>query len=371
MPTIEAVPPKSRLRRPRFTEKFSLRCYSSCVPNTSASAPRRRVTASDVAAKAGVSISTVSKALSGNGTVRYETRQRVLDVARELKYQHNEIAASLLAGRTNTIGVITSDQFGRLTAPVLVGATETLAEDELALLICDGRGDRIREQYFVNSLLRRRVDGILVTGRGVFGRDSLGLDLPVPVVYAMASSNDPADASVVPDDAAGARSAAEHLLATGRSKVAFVSGRSDDATRARLAATRDVLAAAGLDLAHPPLVGQWSEGWGRQAALNLIRAEADFDAVVCGNDQIARGVLDSLRENGVRTPDDVAVIGFDNWDVMVEASRPPLSSVDLSLQEVGRVAARTLIEAIASGTTVPGVRRVACHLVPRESTAPA
>lgn len=329
------------------------------------------MTASDVAERAGVSISTVSKALSGKGTVRYETRQRVLEVARELKYQNNEIAASLLAGRTKTIGVITSDQFGRLTAPVLVGATETLAEDEIALLICDGRGDRIREQYFVNSLLRRRVDGILVTGRGVFGRDTLGLDMPVPVVYAMAFSTDPSDASVVPDDGAGARSAAEHLLATGRTKVAFVSGRSDDATHVRLAATREVLAARRLQLAHPPLIGQWSEGWGRQAGLNLIRAGADFDAVVCGNDQIARGVLDSLRENGIRVPEDVAVIGFDNWDVMVEASRPPLSSVDLSLQEVGRVAAQTLIDSIAAGSVEPGVRRVACHLVPRESTAPA
>ena len=338
---------------------------------TPAGAPRRRVTASDVAERAGVSISTVSKALSGKGTVRYETRQRVLDVARELKYQHNEVAASLLAGRTNTIGVITSDQFGRLTAPVLVGATETLAEDEIALLICDGRGDRIREQYFVNSLLRRRVDGILVTGRGVFSRDSLGLDLPVPVVYAMASSNDPADASVVPDDTAGARSAAEHLVATGRTRIAFVSGRADDATLARLAATRDVLTSAGLELAHPPLIGQWSEGWGRQAALNLLRAEADFDGVVCGNDQIARGVLDTLRESGTRVPEDVAVIGFDNWDVMVEASRPPLSSVDLSLHDVGRVAARTLLDAIVAGGVTPGIEKVDCHLVPRESTAPA
>jgi LacI family transcriptional regulator len=353
------------------TENFSVLCYVSGVTNTPASEPKRRVTAADVAARAGVSIGTVSKALSGKGAVRHETRQRILEAAHELKYQSNEVAASLLAGRTNTIGVITSDQFGRLTAPVLVGATETLAEHEIALLICDGRGDRIREQYFVNSLLRRRVDGILVTGRGVFGRESLGTDLPIPVVYAMASSTDPSDASVVPDDHAGARAAAEHLLATGRSKVAFVSGRSDDATHTRLAATRDVLAAAGLELAHAPLIGQWSEGWGRQAGLNLIRAEADFDAVVCGNDQIARGVLDSLRENDIRVPEQVAVIGFDNWDVMVEASRPPLSSVDLSLQEVGRVAAKELIEAIADGATKPGVRRVDCHVVPRESTAPA
>lgn len=333
--------------------------------------PGRRTTAAEVAARAGVSISTVSKALSGKGVVRHETRQRILEIARELQYQTNAVAASLLEGRTNTIGVITSDQFGRLTAPVLVGVTESLAESEIALLLCDGRGDRIREQYFVDSFLRRRVDGILVTGRGIFGRDSIGAELPVPVVYAMAWSNNPLDASVVPDDGGGARSATEHLLAAGRSRIAFVSGRRDDATEVRLSNTVEVLTAAGRSLVHEPLIGQWSEGWGRQAGLNLVRSGADFDAVVCGNDQIARGVADSLRDSGVDVPGQVAVIGFDNWDVMVEASRPPLSSVDLSLHEVGRRSAQTLVDAIATGSLRPGIQRVDCHVVPRESTSPA
>lgn len=333
--------------------------------------PPRRVTAADVAARAGVSISTVSKALSGKGVVRYETRQRILEAARDLRYESNAIAASLLAGKTNTIGVITSDQFGRLTAPVLVGATETLAEHGIALLVCDGRGDPIREQFFVNTFLRRRVDGILVTGRGIFERHAIGRDLPVPVVYAMAASSDPGDASVAPDDGAGAAAATEHLLATGRTRIAFVSGLRDDATRVRLHNTEQALRDAGHQLAHPPLVGQWTESWGRQAGLNLIRLGVEFDAVVCGNDQIARGVSDALRENGVRVPQDVALIGYDNWDVMVEAARPPLSSVDLNLHEVGERAARTLIDAITEGRATPGRQLIDCHVVPRESTAPA
>ncbi|GAA5190834.1 LacI family DNA-binding transcriptional regulator [Rugosimonospora acidiphila] len=341
------------------------------MPKTSDTSPPRRVTAAEVAERAGVSISTVSKALSGRGAVRYETRQRVLEAARDLNYQSNEVAVSLLAGKTNTVGVITSDRLGRLTSPVLLGATETLAEHEIALLLCDGRGDRIREQYFVDSFLRRRVDGILVTGSGIFGRDTIRVDLPIPVVYAMAWSKDSRDASVVPDDGAGARSAAEHLLATGRTKIAFVSGRRDDATTIRLANTREVLTSSGLRLAHEPLIGQWSEGWGRQAGLQLLKSGVDFDGVVCGNDQIARGVVESLRENGVAVPQAVGVIGFDNWDVMVEASRPPLSSVDLSLHEVGQAAARTLVEAIGGDGMQPGVRRVACHVVPRESTSTA
>ncbi|WP_240770519.1 LacI family DNA-binding transcriptional regulator [Nocardioides sp. GY 10127] len=337
---------------------------------TDPSAPRRRSpTAADVAERAGVSISTVSKALSGKGAVRHETRERIVEAARELRYQTNAVAASLLAGRTNTVGVITSDRFGRLTAPVLLGATEALAQEGVALLLCDGRGDRIREQFFVDSFLQRRVDGILVTGAGIFGRESVGRDLSSPTVYAMAWSDDPHDVSVVPDDAAGTEAAVRHLLATGRRRLAFVSGRWDDASRVRLNRTTDVLEGQGHSLVHPPLLGQWTEGWGRQAAQQLIRSGIEFDGVVCGNDQIARGVAESLRDAGIDVPHQVGVVGFDNWDVMVDACRPPLTSVDLGLYDVGQIAARLLLDAMGGQQLEGGVRRTPCHLVPRESTA--
>jgi LacI family transcriptional regulator len=332
--------------------------------------PAKRVTASDVAKRAGVSVGTVSKALSGKGAVRYETRQRILEAARDLKFQSNQVAASLFTGKTNTIGVVTSDQFGRLTVPVMLGAIETLAEREIAMLLCDGRGDPIREQHFVDSFLRRRVDGILVTGSGIFPRETLRTDLPVPVVYALSWSTSPADTSVVPDDREGAAEATRHLLATGRSKLAFVSGPGrDDATKVRLAATKAVLAEHGSDIVHQPLVGEWSERWGRQAVIQLLRSGVEFDGVVCGNDQIARGAVEALRENGVQVPHDVGVVGFDNWDVMVEASRPPLTTVDMNLHDVGQRAARLLIDAIDSRSLEPGITRIDCGLVPRESTA--
>ena len=334
--------------------------------------PRRRVTAGDVAERAGVSISTVSKALSGKGAVRYETKQRILAAARELNFQTNQVAASLFTGKTNTIGVITSDRFGRLTVPVLLGAIETLAEHEIALVLCDGRGDPIREQFFVDSFLRRRVDGILVTGAGGFSRDSLRADLPVPVVYAMAWSRDERDTSVVPDDGEGARMAVRHMLSTGREKLVFISGpQRDDASRVRLAATAEVLVARDLRLVHEPLFGEWSERWGRQAVKQVLLSGVEFDGVICASDQVARGVTEALREAEVDVPGAVGVIGFDNWDVMVEASRPPLSTIDMSLHEVGSAAAEALLAAIDTGELEPGIRRIDCELIPRESTAVA
>lgn len=340
--------------------------------STSDANSRRRVTAGDVAARAGVSISTVSKALSGKGAVRHETRERILAAARELNFQTNHVAASLFTGKTNTIGVITSDQFGRLTVPVLLGAIETLAEHEIALVLCDGRGDPIREQYFVDSFLRRRVDGILVTGAGGFSRERVRDDLPVPVVYAMAWSRDERDTSVVPDDGEGARLAARHLLSTGRDRLVFISGpQRDDASRVRFDATREVLGGRGLELVHEPLFGEWTERWGRQAIKQVLLSGAEFNGVVCASDQIARGVTEALREAEVDVPGRVGVIGFDNWDVMVEASRPPLTTIDMNLHDVGSAAAEALLTAIATGSLEPGIRRIDCRLVPRESTAVA
>jgi LacI family transcriptional regulator len=115
------------------------------------------------------------------------------------------------------------------------------------------------------------------------------------------------------------------------------------------------------------LHGEWSEEWGRQAASILLRQTPDVDAVFCGSDQIARGVAESLRELGCKVPDDVALVGFDNWTVMAEASRPPLTTIDMNLSQVGQTAAQILLAAI-DGRTTRGTRLVPCQLVVRAST---
>jgi LacI family transcriptional regulator len=332
----------------------------------------RRITATEVAERAGVSISTVSKALSGRGAVRHDTRQRILEAAAELGYRapHTDsAAAALLNGPTGAVGVIIEDQFGRLTVPVLQGVIELFAERDTALLLVDGRGDPIREAHYVESFTRRGVDGILVVGAGVYPREPLRGGPGVPVVYALSWSVAPGDTSISVDDAEGARMAARHLVSTGRTRLAFISGpQRDTASTIRLASTESVLADAGGELIHEPLFGQWSERWGRQAVGQLLRSGVEFDGIVCGSDQIGRGVLEALREADVRVPQQVAVTGFDNWDVMVEASRPPLTTIDMSLNDVGSRAAQAILDAVERPIRA-GVERVGCQLVPRESTA--
>ncbi|MDH2426914.1 LacI family DNA-binding transcriptional regulator [Sphaerisporangium sp. TRM90804] len=328
----------------------------------------RHATIADVAALAGVSVGTASKALNGRGSLREETRRRVREAARQLSFEANAGARSLHSGRTYTVGMVTTDTIGRFSIPVLMGAEDALGAGEMSIFLCDGRGDPIREQYYIRTLLSRRVDGIIVTGRRTEARPPLGVDLPVPIVYAFISSTDPGDCSVVPDEAGGARKAIDHLLAIGRTRIAHVTGpERHNSARVRAAAATERLAEEGLSPATPPLFGGWSEVWGRQAVGILLAGQADFDAVFCGSDQIARGVCDALRSAGRRVPEDVALVGFDNWDVMTEGAQPPLTSIDMNLEGLGRSAAEKLLAAI-NGSPSPGRHAIACHLVVREST---
>jgi LacI family transcriptional regulator, galactose operon repressor len=334
-------------------------------------AQRRSVaTIADVAALAGVSVGTVSKALNGRGQLRPATRQRVMEAAERLDFRPNELARSLLEGRTYTVGVLTTDSFGRFTIPMMLGIEDALGAGQITTLLCDGRDDPLREQHYVRTLLSRRVDGIVVTGRRRDPRPPIG-DLPIPVVYVYVESENPQDLSILSDDEQGSSLAVSHLLRIGRTKVAHVTGpERHGSARAREAGARAAL--AGSDFAGGgTLWGKWSEAWGRDAAHILLRSGDPFDAVFCGSDQIARGVADALREAGRRVPEDVALVGFDNWDVMAEACRPPLTTVDPNLSELGRVAARTLLRAIDGEGLEAGRLPQPCELVIRQSTGAA
>lgn len=173
---------------------------------------------------------------------------------------------------------------------------------------------------------------------------------------------------MVPDDAGGANRGAQHLINSGRRSIAVVSGPSHHlASTHRAAGATRALEEAGLSIAGgQALHGEWSERWGFEAAQRLLAA-TDFDGVFCANDQIARGVLDCLREAGRRVPDGVGVVGVDNWDVIVEAARPAITSVDLNLRTVGRRAAELLVRMIAGDAGPGGIEYVDCTLVARQS----
>ncbi len=318
--------------------------------------PAVRIT--DVAALAGVSAGTASKALNNTGQLSQDTRERVRRAAAQLGFTPDVRGRALSSGRTFTVALLTTDSSGRFSIPIMRGVEDVLSAGELATVLCDTRDDPLREQSYLRSMVARGVDGIVVTGRRTEPRPPI--DVPLPVVYALAASTDPADASVIVDDAAGAAAAITHLQTLGRTRISHITGPADH----RSAVER---AQAMTTLVSEPLFGEWSEQWGRQATDLLLRAHPDVDAITCGSDQIARGVCDRLRELGRAVPDEIAVTGYDNWPVMALASRPPLTSVDLRLEELGRRAAHLLLDAIA-GNPHHGVLELPAQLVPREST---
>jgi LacI family transcriptional regulator len=330
---------------------------------------KRAVTLSDVARAAGVSLSTASKALNGRDEVSPITRQRVVDAAKEMSFTPSQVARSLLAGRTGTVGLLTSDLEGRFVIPILMGAEDAFGAGEVNVFLCDARGDAIREQYHLRALLNRRVDGIIVVGRQTDPRPSLGHDLPVPVVYAYAPSDDPTDSSLTPDNEGGGRAAVEHLISVGRSRIAHITGEpSYAAARDRVAGSLAALRGAGLEPVGDVMFSDWSERWGRDATAALLARHPDVDGIVCGSDQIARGALDTLRDLGRKVPEDVAIVGFDNWEILATNARPELTSIDANLQELGRAAALRVFDAIAGEDVTAGTTRLPVKLVIRGST---
>jgi LacI family transcriptional regulator len=325
-----------------------------------------------VARLAGVSPASASRALNGRGGISEETARRVRAAADKLGYQPNALARGLLTGKSCTVGLITTDSFGRFSIPVMQGAEDAFGPGSISVFLCDGRGDKIREQHYLRTLLERRVDGIIVAGKRQDPREPIGRDLPVPVVYAMTHSNDPGDLSLIPDDEQGAELAVRHLLSTGRTRIGHISGPAEfAAARLRAGAAEKVLAEAGLMLAGgSPMFGAWTEEWGRQAATMLLRSVPGVEAIFCGNDQTARGVADIIRESGRRIPDDVALVGFDNWEVIASSCRPPLTTVDMNLRELGHVAGQRLLDAIDGRDSGGGLHKLPCSLVLRESSRP-
>lgn len=329
--------------------------------------PRGSATIHDVARAAGVSIGTVSKALNGTGSLSEETRKRVMETVRALHFRPNLLARSLHTGLSGSVGLISNDSFGRFTMPIMEGLEGVLSQSGIGVFMVNATDDAERERAHLDQLLAKQIDGLIVTARRADRRPSVDLrGLGLPVIYVFSQGDAPDALTLLPDDKGGARLATDHLIQRGRSRIAHVTGPHDfEAVRLRATGWRDGLTAAGLE-PGPLMHGSWTEAWGRAAVAQLLNGPRP-DAIVCGNDQIARGCADALREAGVNCPTDIALTGFDNWTVMAEACRPALTSVDMNLIQLGAEAGRKMTEMI-KGAEARGTLRLPCTLVVRDST---
>jgi LacI family transcriptional regulator len=256
--------------------------------------------------------------------------------------------------------------------PVVAGIEDALGSAEILVFLCNVRDDQERERKVISALLAKKVDGIIAMGRRVDPRPPVDVGLSgTPVVYAFSRVTDAGALCLLPDDVQGGNLATEHLLDVGRRRLAYITGPCNrEAATARHAGMATALAAHDLDLPDERvLYGDWREAWGYDAVGQLLARDPEIDAIFCGSDIIARGVLDGLRASGRDIPDEVAVVGFDNWEIIATQARPPLTTIDMNLHDLGRAAAERLLAKVEGAHDADaGIVHLPCSLIVRASS---
>ncbi|MFJ4210576.1 LacI family DNA-binding transcriptional regulator [Paenarthrobacter sp. NPDC089675] len=337
----------------------------------------------DVAVAAGVSVTTVSHVLNEVSYARVspETRDKVRSAAEQLGYGPNRLAQALRTQRTGMLGLVseeiaTTPHAGR----IILGADEAAKARGYNLMIINTPGSASLEsrQADVQALLERRVDGILYATmyhRNVELPANLG---SVPSVLVDSVATDGNITAVIPDEDGGARAAVGALLEAGHTRVGFINNTDDvPATRERLHAFRATLNEAGLDGDAAPVESEVSEvDGGYAAARRILSPEDPADvptALFCYNDRMAMGAYRAAAELGLRIPEDLSVVGFDDQELIAANLYPGLTTVALPHYEMGAWAAENLIDAI-EGKTDLGLMALhptilGCPLVRRDSIA--
>jgi LacI family repressor for deo operon, udp, cdd, tsx, nupC, and nupG len=323
----------------------------------------------EVAARAGVSIATVSRALLGLPHVAAATRERVWRAARELDYVASPFAAGLASGRCSTVGVVVPFVKRWFFAEVL-GAIESVLSDAgydvLLYNLADIEG---RERFFTTLPVRKRVDAVMVASLALTGSEVAALGtLQVPV--GVLGTRYPGLFSVRIDDVAASRGAVQHLLALGHRRIGLIGGDTDDPMRFtppldRRAGYRQALQAAGIAL-DPELerLGHFTLEGGQAAMRQLLALAPRPSAVFAASDEMAYGAIRAIRRAGLTVPDDVAVIGFDDH---ATAELMDLSTVRQPVAEQGARLAQTLLTAL-KGAIEPTDLVLDTELVVRGST---
>lgn len=323
-----------------------------------------------VAARAGVSVASVSRVLNHDQRVGTDVRSRVEAAVREIDYTPNAAARSLRARSTRQISLVVDDIGNPAYVEVMRSLQEVARQHGLRLLVQSTDGRLEEELGILHDLGQRYVDGVVLTSTRFAPKLARRLREPaVPVVVIGSLPDDLPVDSVGADARGGARDAVQHLLEQGCTKLAMINGPVETLpARSRLQGFTDGLGAAGIRTEPAVQYAGFTSEAGYTAALKLLDARDRPDGVLCANDQLAIGALDACIDRGVQVPHELALIGMDNTREAT-VCRPRLSSVDLRFADRGRLAGQLLVDRI-QGRYSGAARRVRVHteLVQRESS---
>jgi len=326
-----------------------------------------------VAARAGVSFTTVSHVLNGTRRVSESARERVERAVAEMGYAPSAVARALKMSETCILGVLVPNITNPFFAELTRGIEDCCRRTDYSVFLCNSDDDPARQSRYLQTLLERRVDGLLLAA-AAGEASALAQRLSstrVPTVVVDRPIPGLAADLVRVDHQAGARLAVEHLIGLGHRRIACLSGPSEFAvSRARVQGWRDALAAAGVEPGPSWLLeGDFSAAAGHALALDLL-ARGEISAIFASNDLLAIGALRAAAERGVAVPAALSVIGFDGID-LGGYGFPALTTVGHPIRAMGEKAAEVLIERIA--VRPAGDREVVlpARLLLRESTGPA
>ena len=330
------------------------------------------VTITDVSRRAGVSRSTVSRVVAGNGYVSQANRKAIEAAIAELGYRPNTLAQALRSNRSNVIGAVFVDVGTPYFANMIYGLQRAARPAGKALMVSSGYADQDEEARAVIELIDRSCDGIIVYLERPMRADVVEMlrRSQIPVVSIGHKPSPVSRGQVILDNFGGARAAMRHLLEQGHRRIVHLSGQADFGDTI---ARRDGMVAAltefGMNMDDLHIVGgEFHQEFGYGATLDLLNERRDFTAIFAGDDDIAAGVLLALRQRGIRVPEDISVIGFDDA-FHARHMWPPLTTVRQPMDALGDAAARLLLELLARPDSGPLEARIDTELVVRSSVA--
>ncbi len=328
---------------------------------------RNRVSIKDIAEEAGVSHSTVSRALQGTGRMSEETRARIIELAAEMGYTPDALARSLVRGRTHTVGVVVTTIADPFVAGIVAGIEEVAGEAGYTVLLGASHSNPEREIAVVENLRQRRVDAVIVTASRVGDHYSEHLQrFGAPIVLVNNMVQGEYLYAITCDQIDGAYQATSYLIELGHRRIAYIgSATRQHSSRLRQRGYETAVAEAGLPIDPHLVVSPIAPSdveVGQKALQTLWPMHPS--AILAYNDLTAIGVMMAAREMGIRIPEDLSLVGFDDIDV-TEFVTPPLTTVHQPREAMGRAAMQMALDLLQEKASQN--RTLACKLVIRES----
>ena len=330
------------------------------------------VTIKDIAKLSSVSTATVSKVINGKDSdISSVTREKVKKIIEEQNYSPNTVARSMITKKTKTIGLIIPDVRNPFFTDLTRGAEDVANERGYSIFSCNTDDDLNKEIRYINNLVEKQVDGIALAGAAVRNKElEEKLNIKVPIVSLDRNVYFKGIVGKIEVDGfSGAYDAVTYLIKLGHKKIMLLSGQLNTKPSIdRLEGYKEALFNNGIDFDDKLIiVGRYSSDFGYES-MKSMTIDKDVTAIFCANDLIAIGAMNALKEKGIRIPQDISIVGYD--DIYISSLvTPPLTTVRQPSYEIGYMAIETLINILEGKNTLSNKVEVKLELIIRESTS--